>query len=169
LINKDRWFEPKKEFEMMEKSKRVTLHPTKGVNPRLTCCEQCGGEMNDLILLGTRDYYTTCAICDVKLIGGGKCPKCQRPGINKTPLPPGPLPSGVCASCQEKNKQCEEMVVAGGIYWKCGDCGSMGAVSGDSELSKRVRAQMGIEPPQACGVEFDKDTCPTCIKLQEEK
>ena len=146
----------------------LTLHPTKGVNPRLAHCPQCGKENSDILLLGTRDYYTTCSICKVKLIGGGKCPKCNRHGINRRTLPAGPLPGSICSDCEAKNKEAEEVVRAGGVFWRCSDCNSGGALR-DCDLARAVREKMNIKPPDPCGVEFDKDDCPVCSEHAHEQ
>lgn len=140
----------------------ITLHPTKGVNPKRVSCTQCGGETNELLLVGNRDYFTICPKCNTRLIGGGKCPQCREAGVNRTMLP-SRIPAGICDACQAKNKECEEVVAAGGIHWRCSDCGSAGAIRGTSELAQAVRKQMGIELPAPCGIEFSKEgQCPVC-------
>lgn len=54
--------------------KSIVLHPTLGVNPRLsvTICRLCGKEEEgkDLFLLGNKDYVADCPGCGAKVYGG---------------------------------------------------------------------------------------------------
>lgn len=143
----------------------IRLHPEKGVNPRLTVCRACGKDVG-LVLLGAHDYVTTCPSCNKKLIGGGKCPKCHVMGVNKVRLPGGlSLPIELCDDCQKKHEEAVVAVKDGGIFWRCTDCGSEGAIRKNAPLAQEVRTKMGIEPPGLCGIEFNKnERCPVCSK-----
>lgn len=143
----------------------IRLHPEKGVNPRLTVCRACGKDVG-LVLLGAHDYVTTCPSCNKKLIGGGKCPKCHVMGVNKVRLPGGlSLPIELCDDCQKKHEETVAAVKDGGIFWRCTDCGSEGAIRKNAPLAQEVRTKMGIEPPGLCGIEFNKnERCPVCSK-----
>ena len=72
-------------------SDSIYLHPEKGLNPRLTICEACGGETNALIMLGINDvkfFEYKCPTCLTKYLlsdeavketvptNGLKCRKC---------------------------------------------------------------------------------------------
>jgi len=150
----------------------LPIHPTKGVNPRLVHCTQCGEMTNEIVLLGAIDYYTTCPQCGIKLIGGGKCPKCNVKGVDRTPLPESQeINAGICDACQNKNRKAKEEVEAGGVYWKCADCGSAGAIKAGHPLAEDVRKHFKLEAPEPCGIEFTKKECPVCSehKVEEEK
>lgn len=60
-------------------SGHITLHPTLGVNPRMTTCDICG-EGASILLLGGRNWRETCAGCGAVVYGGinrsSPCPKC---------------------------------------------------------------------------------------------
>jgi len=57
----------------------IRLHPTLGVNPRITMCPMCCRD-SGLVLLGIHNYYDTCSDCDSVVYGGinnrSPCPKC---------------------------------------------------------------------------------------------
>jgi len=42
----------------------IHLHPTLGVNPKLTYCPRCGGESNELVLIGDRTAKMQCQDCN---------------------------------------------------------------------------------------------------------
>lgn len=143
----------------------IRLHPTLGVNPRLTICPGCGGTGDELILLGIRNYIDKCSGCGLQMYGGGPdsnnpCPTCGRYGsfyrlrdlaeFEKLMSP------NLCKKCVKRQKACREMVAAGGIHFRCKECDAEGAIKADHDLSKRVREQMKIEAPKPCGVEFEK-------------
>lgn len=143
----------------------LTLHKEKGVNPRMTTCRQCGKDVG-LVLLGVQDFCTTCPRCDVKLIGGGKCPHCNEYGTDRKPIGEHEkIPIEICNDCKKKNEECDEVVKSGGIYWRCVDCGSAGALKACSELAQAVREKLNILAPDPCGIEFSKEcNCPVCGK-----
>ena len=149
----------------------LILHPEKGVNPRLTFCMQCGGDGEDLIMLGANESKYTCPECGCVHYGRPdkrQCGQCgqhfhrdnwRREKIGEYEKLPASRP---CALCREKNEECAKVVAEGGIHWRCKDCGSAGAIRAASELAIDIRKQMGIEAPAPCGVEFDKKSCPAC-------
>jgi rubrerythrin len=146
----------------------ITLHKELGVNPRLTYCPQCGGESNELLLLGNTNKVYRCEACNTPHIGRPKRGKCMNCGHGSVPFEREldrmeKLPGSICDSCQEKNAAVAEEVAKGGIHWRCSDCGSAGAIKAGHPLAVRVREQMGIEPPDPCGIEFSKEEmCPVC-------
>jgi len=152
-------------FSRRNKMSQVTLHPTKGVNPHLTICSRCGAD-SGVILLGVKDYTSTCDSCGMIHIGGtnnGKCQKCRSTSLTRKPIQEHEkIPGIICHACEEKQKECDAEVKAGGIYWKCKDCHSTGALKASSELVMHVRNHFGIKAPAPCGVEFSKDDCPVC-------
>ncbi len=52
----------------------LTLHPKKGVNPRLTFCPRCGGEGQSLMLIGVHDKKGTCSVHGTVYGAQFKCP-----------------------------------------------------------------------------------------------
>jgi len=152
----------------------MQLHPEKFLNPYMTVCPQCGEEANELILVGVHDTVYRCVSCGMKHIGrpkGGACQKCFSGVVEDRKLEDNErLPaSQPCEKCQKLNEAANTMVAAGGIHWKCKKCGSSGAIKADHPYAKDVRKQMGIEPPDPCGIEFDEDTCPLCTKQVDPK
>jgi len=70
---------------------------------------------------------------------------------------PGRLPATeLCDSCNEELAQFDEIVKAGGVHWRCLDCGLSGTI-GKSDYADMLRDYMEIKPPVPCGVEFE--TC----------
>lgn len=160
-------------------SKGITLHPTKGVNPRLTICPRCGKDGPELILMGTRDYYVTCPSCGMRGYGGfedGRCPKCKAYASERTPIGDHErIPGSLCQECKDEIKLHRELVEAGGVYWSCKDCHGEGVIKGTSDFAKHFRAHAeggkykdpvnGKYP--AIGVAFDKTNCPACSPKED--
>ena len=97
----------------------IELHSKKGVNPRVTVCRNCGKDVG-IVLLGWREFITTCPSCHMALIGGGKCPKCKVSGVNRREIPDHEtLPIELCDDCQKKEEAAAEVVRQGGIFWRC--------------------------------------------------
>lgn len=151
----------------------IPLHPTRGVNTHLTMCSRCGCDMDELILLGANEHIMKCDRCGVRSIGGRPkgdvCPECEQRTTwhrDGTVGEHDRLPaSQLCEACKLELDNMRAIVTAGGIYWRCSDCGANGAISPEAGMSSAVRRQMGIEPPDPCGVEFSRDDCPACTGL----
>lgn len=156
-------------------SKGITLHPTKGVNPRLTICPRCGKDGPELVLMGTRDYFVTCPSCGMRGYGGFNqetCPNCKaHVSGHRTPIEDHEkIPGSLCDDCKNEIKHHRELVEAGGVYWKCNDCHREGVIKRTSKFAQHVRATTeggkykdpvnGKYP--AIGVAFDKTNCPAC-------
>jgi ribosomal protein S27AE len=144
----------------------ITLHPEKGVNPRLTVCVNCG-ESTGVVLMGRHDKVWQCQGCGLNHIGGkpenNKCPCGSSNLVNKGEVPEGArIPSDLCDSCMEQEKKCMEEVEKGGVYWRCTDCGSTGAIKAGTPVAKEIREAQNIPAPEPIGVEVSKDDCPMC-------
>ena len=142
----------------------VMLHPRLGLNPRPTVCPRCGKDGPELILLGAANYVAECVGCGIQVIGGGHCPKCHSATRKVRDLEEFErLPGSVCEACREKQRKVDEAVRQGGVYWRCTDCKSSGALR-ECDFSERVRLTLGkgsrYEGP--CGVELSKRDCPVC-------
>ena len=152
----------------------LPLHKEKGVNPRLTVCPRCGGDGSELILVGALDRVSVCKSCGLKHYGhmGCSCQTCGGSLVFDHCLKEGEkLPGSLCESCEKEVKTFQAVVAAGGIYFRCKDCKANGVIKPDHEISKAVRAQSKIEPPNPVGIEFDREhSCPSCgpDKIQEE-
>lgn len=144
----------------------LPLHPEKGVNPRVTCCRNCGKDVG-VVLLGAHDGIYKCSDCGQMFIGPPDrrhpC-KINHHSIQRTGKVEEheKLPIEVCEECMQKEKECDQVVKEGGVYWKCEDCGSGGAIKASAPLAQAVRKQMNIDPPNPVGVTFTKDDCPSC-------
>jgi hypothetical protein len=144
----------------------LMLHKEKGVNPRLTCCRNCGKDVG-VALLGINEGIYECNICKVNHIGypsGGRCPKCAT-SVTKTGTvgEHDKLPIELCDDCEAKEKASADAVRDGGIYWKCSKCHSSGAILKRAPLAQMVREQMNIAAPNPCGIDFEGGiNCPVC-------
>jgi hypothetical protein len=153
----------------------IELDPKAGVNPRLTFCPRCGGDSNELVLLGARKFKRICSCGCVNFgaRGGDKCGKCgeglshaRREEIKEHDRLPA---LGLCETCKEDEAMLKEVVTQGGIYWKCKDCHASGAIKGEHPIAQMVRWKMKIETPKPCGIEFSKVDCPNCGPNGKEK
>ena len=150
----------------------VRLHERLGVNARVETCSRCGAETGNILLLGDANYRSRCDACDVAVIDRherGTCPNCKRRCRALGELGDSErVVSGVCDACAERQRACDEVVRAGGVYWRCSACGSAGAIR-DSDLARAVRADADAAPPKPCGIEFDAATCPACTTKENER
>jgi predicted RNA-binding Zn-ribbon protein involved in translation (DUF1610 family) len=146
----------------------ITLHPQLGVNPHLMSCPRCGGNTNGLMLIGDRTTIRECDSCGVRIYGhrpSEPCPKCgQRSStaVGKIGEHKKLVDCQPCDGCQAELKEHRRAVEAGGVYFKCADCGVTGVIKGTSPLAKAARKQMKIPKPGLMGVEFTKVDCPAC-------
>jgi len=158
----------------------ITLHSKLGVNPRLTVCPRCGGDGDELLLLGSQNKKYTCSKCgtlhfglpdkrmpDGRKSSGRHCQKCgweyggdwKSEELTDWERLPAPNP---CKKCRDELNEFRKEVEKGGIYWKCTDCKRSGVIKADVELAKLVRNEMDIKPPDPVGIEFSKKDCPAC-------
>lgn len=137
----------------------IQLHPTKGVNPKLTFCPSCGQDANELVLVGKQDYKWTCNHCSQMHIG--YFPKCQKCGscdrgsrieITEHERLPASQP---CDECQEFNKVANEAFKSGGIIIRCKVCGGQAVIKGTTDMAIRTREHSGIFAPNPVGLELD--------------
>jgi hypothetical protein len=150
----------------------IPISQKHGVNPALIICAQCGKETGALVLPGQVNRYS-CADCGEKNIflhrAGDGCPNCKNKHDRLTrtatdvEMPRHIRNGDLCDACAKKQEEMRAVVRDGGVYWKCKDCGSNGAIKADAKLAVHVRAEMKIQAPAPCGVEFCKeDFCPVC-------
>ena len=140
----------------------IHLDPVHGVNAHLCYCPRCGGESNELMLIGNRKRIYKCKACNTALIGfrqNEPCGKCKDPGphefmksIEEGDKLPGHEP---CDSCKKEMEQHQAIVQAGGVFWKCNECNRQGVIKAESPISEIVRQKMGIKAPEPVGIEFE--------------
>jgi len=159
----------------------ITLHPEHGVNPKLVQCASCGKDTNELVLLGTYGYTGTCSKHG-HVVGVSKYGNCtmQHPDTysarcgnqltNVREITERHIVTGaICDECKKLKDETAKVVAEGGIYFRCADCGSEGAIRASSTLAKAVRKQMKVKAPAPCGVEFSKNDCPACSEPSEKE
>lgn len=135
----------------------LTLHPKKGVNPRMTFCPRCGGEGKSLMLIGVHDK-------------SGKCPthgrvygaqfRCPAKGCGndltdvRTITESERLPdSQPCTTCEAEIKAHADIVAQGGVYWRCTECKKAGVIK-PCGLTEDARRAAQVETPNPLGIEF---------------
>lgn len=143
----------------------MRLHPEKGVNPRMTFCQRCGGDSPVIILLGAVEskYKHRCGQIYFGTPGAKDyCPKCKDPArdglenignIGEHER----LPGGLCDKCEAEVKALNAEVALGGVLFKCRDCPATGVVKHDSEFAKDWQSKH-----PGVGREFSKRDCPAC-------
>jgi hypothetical protein len=146
----------------------INLHPEKGVNPKLTYCPRCGGPGRELILIGADEGVYKCSSCEITVFGygHGTCPSCKKSHVLKRERMIGEhekLPGGLCEACEKEEAEHKVVVEAGGVYFRCADCGVAGVIKGTSQFAIHARKQLKVEAPKPCGIEFTKkEGCPKC-------
>lgn len=143
----------------------IYLHEKLGLNARLTICARCGGDGDELVLLGRDNYKLVCG-CGAVMYGGKRADNCgscgnslqyaERKELGEFEKIPTMTPCRKCAEEIRKEKEEHRKVVeAGGVYFRCVECGQQGVVK-ESEFAAAVREAHGIPAPGLCGVEFVK-------------
>lgn len=147
----------------------IRLHKELGVNPRMTFCPRCGGEAQELVLLGTANYVGDCREHG-KVYGalaGGRCPieKYGNTLHDHRQLKPSErVPAhDICDECKKALRVQQEAIDAGGLAWRC-TCGSEGGILLNENTADFVKA---VREKGALGVQFDGD-CPVCRQREEE-
>lgn len=117
----------------------LRLHPKKGLNARVMICPWCGAD-SGVALLGVHD----------KDKNGNVIPEY------------GKVLGRLCRHCAKKEQEMNAAVEAGGVFWRCDDCHSAGALLAHHDLAKAVREQYNIFAPKPVGISFTKADCPVC-------
>lgn len=131
-----------------------------GVAPVLTVCPVCGKDTNELQLLGASADKVMRKLYEATDGKMGSREGYTGSSTQKT------IASEPCDECKARQKDADDEVKRGGVYWKCTRCGSTGAIKAEHELSKAVRKQMNIEAPDPCGVDLTGQ-CPVCDQQAE--
>jgi len=153
----------------------ITLHRELGVNPRLTICPRCGGDGQELVLMGARNYKEVCRECGMVHYGGAErttrngtgrcCAKCKSYNLDRVEMTDGEKVIGdFCDKCKAEMQQFDEIFKAGGVAFKCTGCGTHGMIEGGTDTARKVREAHGTEfttgPYKKCGLEIP--SCPNC-------
>lgn len=139
----------------------LILDPVEGLAPRLTVCQWCGKDVG-VILMGANAYETQCESCTLRLVGGGKCPKCGQYGIGKRKIPQSEkVPLGLCEECEKKKRQMATEVLRGGVYWQCTKCSAFGVIPAGDWLASETRRNLNV-PTGPCGCVLTEKDCPRC-------
>ena len=148
----------------------IILHKTLGINPRLTVCPRCGGEVNEIALLGNQNtlyqYLRSGCQLHMRYHLGHRCPSCRgySERVRELDAHEKVLASDICDKCKKELQEHKAIVEEGGVYWKCSNCHSEGVIKGNSELARAVREHSGIKAPDPVGIEFTEKECPVCSK-----
>ena len=146
----------------------IQLDKDGDIGAHMSCCSRCGEPNGEIVLLGNKNYTAYCSGCSKDIVGvtkrARKCPNCNSHSLKDHKVIPKyeTLPRGICKECTSEIDKYVQIVTDGGIYWKCTDCGNNGVIKAHAEVSKMVRKEMNIAAPGACGIELDKNECPTC-------
>lgn len=148
----------------------MQVHPTKGLNPRMTCCFRCG-EGIGVVLLGALDTKGTCNNCGSLVYGArGECPQCHKSEGYSNREPIGEhevIPIGLCDKCEQEAKDHAKIVADGGIYWRCTSCKKSGVIKAN-EFTAEMRKLNNYPAPIPFGVEFTEKDCPVCGPKEEQ-
>ena len=151
--------------------------PKPSKNPYVVVCARCGKPTGEVVLPGKVSHYSCSGCGNTNILlqrTSGGCPNCKAFGTltrikGDVQIPENVNMGTVCVSCREQIEKHKADVAAGGIYWECKDCNSMGVITADAELAKIWRKRVGIPPPDPCGIQFSKeDACPACGPSKEE-
>lgn len=141
----------------------ITLHPTQGVNPHLTYCRRCGADTNELLLIGNRTAIRRCTGCGVTLLGHRANDKCNQCGSYGPHTQTGTIAEGeklpgneFCDKCKAEVAEHRAIVEAGGIFFKCTQCGKEGVIKHRAPICAEVRKRLNVPAPKPCGIEFHK-------------
>lgn len=146
----------------------IPLHPTKGVNPRLSTCSKCGKDNGEILLIGTNEKIFECEGCDAQHLSDRTPKKCAKCGASNFRFvrkleDNEKVAGGLCKECEGESNKFKAIVAAGGVYFRCVDCKAQGVVTAEALAAKHAREQLGIPAPKPCGIELNKDSCPRCL------
>lgn len=141
----------------------IILSKKFGVNPTLTYCPRCGGESQEILLVGNAQEYQ-CTSCKKSIIGKKpkECPFCGSVLIIKigpfdgtrTKLPA----TDVCDKCKENLAELKSEIEKGGVPWRCSDCKAEGVIKHDTDIAIEFKKLH----PEMAALTLSKKTCPAC-------
>lgn len=146
----------------------IVLHKTLGVNPRMTFCPRCGGDGQELVLLGIANFHGYCQQHGhVYGARGNKCP-IERCGNNlrdvKELLDCERVPGyDICDACTKTVEMQKKVISEGGIAFRCKGCGTEGAIPMSEKMAKLIH---DVRAKNALGVEVE--SCFHCAEKEGE-
>lgn len=148
----------------------IKMHPEYGMNPHPSICPLCGQRDGTIVMLGAVNNRFRCDRCKTVHVGDKRpisgCPRCRATSKHVKFFgklrPEDAVVGNICTECQKKIDLADKIVAEGGIYWRCSDCRSRGAIKANHPLAKKARQDQGIPAPEPCGVEFNLNNCPVC-------
>jgi rubrerythrin len=117
---------------------------------------------------GAQHSVYTCESCRTEHFAGltvpEKCHSCGEVSVFFTRRIRDEEPiSGLCALCRDELTHAKELFDAGGVLFRCTDCGVRGQLPADHPKAKLMRAR--IPAPGFAGVTLTKSHgCPKCEK-----
>ena len=149
----------------------IILHREKGLNTRLTVCQNCGKDVG-LILLGVYDKKAKCQDCGTMNYGIKSdmiCMKCNHhiAGEREVIEDHEKIPGGLCDECKVRIDAVNAEVARGGVHFRCKACGTTGALKAETELAKLARKKHPEFDGKPFGIEFDD--CPQCHPIKEKR
>lgn len=148
----------------------IPLHKDRGLDPHMTFCRRCGevaeeltvGELRKAEINGQwvyanrgRTHEAKMALIKQKLLNYGDTLHWQE--VMEGERVPA---QAFCNKCEEELEQWKMFVGAGGLYFKCKECGATGVIKytdTSKAMCDEVREKLGVPAPEPAGVEFD--TC----------
>jgi hypothetical protein len=159
----------------------IPLSKEHGLNPALTICPICGGDTNEIALVGNGNKYYCQNHPDYKTVCYSTkdfdCPYCRKEqSTNSTQYRHHGSPVFIskfdgsrekltsiepCDACKKRLEESSEELKLGGVPWRCKECGSEGVVKHNTEYAINFKAMLKEKGlPERTGVEFE--SCPVC-------
>jgi len=117
-----------------------------GLEPRLCFCPRCGGDSPECLTIGAGIVKVVAGERAVYCYGGEafKALRELGRGAKIVPLEPDErVPGELCPRCQQELEEWDEIVLAGGLYWHCTECGAEGVLR-PCDYARDVR-EMALE------------------------
>lgn len=146
----------------------IPLTKDGGLDPRLTYCRRCGCEANEIIigdnrLLKNEQANQTVLAPRNRIRQIAKDMGWAAGSYSVEKVPDGPLPATeFCDSCKKETAEFEEVVKAGGVYWRCTECTLSGVIR-KSDFATHIRELSKVAAPEPTGVDFA--TCDEHVEL----
>ena len=143
----------------------IPLHKTRGIDPHLFKCPKCGKHTNEIGIGATTVVHE---IGDPSTVIGiyntGERVSFLKHNPKAANYPTRDAYDGevftsntLCDDCTaEYNSTVADVMKAGGIHWRCKECGRIGLILGDSPIAIETRLRHKVVPPKPIGIEFDR-------------
>ena len=142
-------------------------HPPEGYG-RPSWCLICGTRDGPLVRAGPQHAVFTCQHCRTEHFAGLTAPaRCQSCGSSNLKFiryirDAEPI-SGLCNPCSSDLARSQALFSAGGVLFRCADCGARGTLLPEHE--KAVQLRKRIPAPGVAGVTLTREHgCPMCGK-----